>query len=154
MHCQPLSANIFRHAQRILSVKQPPSPLQNLPAVNRQCQNGQDTNQNQMKNTCPFHIVFQILKARLCKIEPPYLLFLAVFISFYIIRYHFSQIFRTSLNIISKKDFRHEFSFYRIHSKPLHSSAENSTFTISFTFLYKSGNAWVKYLTLPQAPSY
>ena len=101
-----------------------------------------------MKNTCPFHIVFQVLKVRLCKIEPPNLLFLAVFISFYIIRYHFSQIFRTSFNIISKKDFRHEFSFLSDSLKPLHSSTENATFAISFIFLYKSGNAWVKYLTL------
>ena len=68
----------------------------------------------QMKNTCPFYIVFQILKViliKLCKIQSPDFLLLLVFISFYISRYHFSQIFRTSFKIIWKKDFRHEFSF-------------------------------------------
>ena len=47
-----------------------------------------------MKNTCPFYIVFQVLKVHLekiCKIEPPDLLFLVVFISFYISRYHFHK---------------------------------------------------------------
>ena len=59
-------------------------------------------------------LVFQFLKVRLikiCKIELLDLLFLVVFISFYISRYHFSQIFRTSFGIIHKKDFRHKFSF-------------------------------------------
>ena len=59
-------------------------------------------------------LVFQVLKVRLikiCKIEPPDLLFLVPFISFYISRYHFSQIFRNSFRIIRKKIFRHEFSF-------------------------------------------
>ena len=48
-----------------------------------------------MKNTCPFYIVFQVLKMRLikiCKKEPPDLLFLVAFIiSFYCSRYRFSQ---------------------------------------------------------------
>ena len=38
-----------------------------------------------MKNTRPFHIVFHVLKVHLikiCKIEPPDLLFLVIFISF------------------------------------------------------------------------
>ena len=67
-----------------------------------------------MKNTRPFHIVFHVLKVHLiniCKIEPPDLLFLFIFISFYIIRYHFSQIFRTSFNIISIKDCHHKLYF-------------------------------------------
>ena len=67
-----------------------------------------------MKNTYPFHIVFQVLKVRLiniCTIELPDLLFLVLFISFYIVRYYFSQIFRTSFNIISTKGFCYEFSF-------------------------------------------
>ena len=36
-----------------------------------------------MKNTCPFYILFQVLKIRLikiCKTEPPDLLFIVVFI--------------------------------------------------------------------------
>ena len=40
-----------------------------------------------MKNACPFmfYIVFQVLEVlfiKICKIKPPYLLFLVVFISF------------------------------------------------------------------------
>ena len=67
-----------------------------------------------MKNTYPFYIVLQVLKVRLiniCKIEPLDLLFLVIFISFYISPHHFSKIFRTSFNIIFKKDFCHESSF-------------------------------------------
>ena len=62
-----------------------------------------------------FYIVFQVLKVlliKICKIQSLDLLFLVVFISFYISRYHFSQVFRTSFNIIWKKDFRHKFSFF------------------------------------------
>ena len=71
-----------------------------------------------MKNTCTFNIVFQVLK-ELCKIQPPDLLFLFVFISFYISRYNFSQIFRTIFNIIRKEDFCHnEFSFITDSQKP------------------------------------
>ena len=67
-----------------------------------------------MKNTCLFYILFQVLNihlAKTCKIEPPDLLFLIAFISFYISRYHFSQIFRTSFNIIIKKIFFTNFLF-------------------------------------------
>ena len=49
-----------------------------------------------------FYIVFQVLKVlliKICKIQSLDLLFLVVFISFYISRY-FSQVFRTSFNII------------------------------------------------------
>ena len=62
-----------------------------------------------------FYIVFQVLKVlliKICKIESLDLLVLVVFISFYISRYHFSQVFRTSFKIIWKKDFRHKFSFF------------------------------------------
>ena len=44
--------------------------------------------------------------------QPPALLFLAAFISFYISRYHFWKIFRTSFNIIWKKNFHDEFSIF------------------------------------------
>ena len=67
-------------------------------------------------------LVFQVLNVRLikiCKIKPPDLLFLVVVIGFYISRYHFSQIFRTSFRIIRKKDFRHEFSFLTDSLNPL-----------------------------------
>ena len=62
-----------------------------------------------------FYIVFQVLKVlliKICKIQSLDLLFLVVFISFYISRYHFSQVFRTSFNIIWKKDFHYKFSFF------------------------------------------
>ena len=71
-------------------------------------QNGKNTKQNQMKNTYVFYIVFKVLKLlliKICKIQPPYLLFLFVFIGFYIsIRYHFSKNFRTSFKNIWKKN--------------------------------------------------
>ena len=44
--------------------------------------------------------------------------FISCFISFYISRYHFSQVFRTSFHIIGKNDFRHEFSFLTDSLKP------------------------------------
>ena len=44
------------------------------------------------------------------KVQPLDLLFIVAFISFYISRYHFSQIFKTSFSIIWGKDFYHEFS--------------------------------------------
>ena len=55
----------------------------------------------------------------MCKIEPPDLLFL-VFISFYISRYHFSQIFRMSFRIIRKKDFFQFFFFNGFTQTPPH----------------------------------
>ena len=58
-----------------------------------------------MKNTCPFYIVFQVLKVRLekiCQIEPPDLLFLVVFISFYISRYHFHKFLEDSILSVKK----------------------------------------------------
>ena len=98
-----------------LSRTPPPSVL------NEHYQDGKNTNQNQMKNTCPFYIVFQVLKVcliKVCKIQPPDLLFLVVFISFYISRYHFSQIFKTSLNIIWKKVSVTNFPFLTDPLKP------------------------------------
>ena len=50
-----------------------------------------------------FYILFQVLQVLLikyCKIQSLDPSFLVVFISFYISRYHFSQVFRTSFNII------------------------------------------------------
>ena len=73
--------------------------------VNGHYQNGKNTKQNQMKNTYLFYIVFKVLKVlliKICKIQPPYLSFLFVFISSYISRYHFSQ---TSFKNIWKKIF-------------------------------------------------
>ena len=55
-----------------------------------------------------FYTVFQVLKLLLmknCKIQPPDLSFLVVFISCYISRYHLSHIFKTSFNIHRIIDF-------------------------------------------------
>ena len=54
----------------------------------------------------------KVLLIKICKIQPPGLLFLFVFISFYISRYPFSQIFRTLFNNIWKKYFHHKFFFF------------------------------------------
>ena len=68
-----------------------------------------------------FYIVFQILKVllmKIFKIQSVDLLFLIAFISFYISRYHFSQVFRTSFNIIWKKDFHPKFPLSMNSLKP------------------------------------
>ena len=57
---------------------------------------------------------FLYIYKKISKIQSLDLLFLVVFmvfISFYISRY-FSQVFRTSFNIIWRKDFCHKFSFF------------------------------------------
>ena len=59
-----------------------------------------------MERTYLFYIVFQVFKVfliKICKMQPPDILVLFVFISFYISRYHFSQIWRTSFDNIWKK---------------------------------------------------
>ena len=103
--------------------------LYTSPNLNRQYQNGQNTNQNQKKNVCPFYTVFQVLEVlliKICKIQPLDLLFLVIFISFYINRYHFSQIFKTSFSIIWKKDFCHKFSFFnRVTQTPTPLNGQN-----------------------------
>ena len=43
--------------------------------------------------------------------------FLLFYTSLYVSRHHFYQMFRNSLNIICKKDFRHEFSFFNISTE-------------------------------------
>ena len=71
------------------------------------------------------YTAFQVLKVcliKICKAEQSDLSFLIVFISCYISKYHFSQIFRTSFSIISKKDFRHKFHFLTDSLKHPHPS--------------------------------
>ena len=65
--------------------------------------------------------VFKVILVKTWKMQRPDLLFLVVFIrrSFYISRYHFSKIFRTSFNIIWKIDFQHEFSIFEKLTNPL-----------------------------------
>ena len=103
----------------------------------------QITNQNQMNNTCPFYIVFKLvvllhnvsLIVLYCNIRSLDLLLFVVFISFYISRYHFSQILRTSLNIISKKDFRHNFSFLMDSLKLPHPLNSQNLLSVTKVFL-------------------
>ena len=44
------------------------SPLCSSPVLNQHYQNGRNTNQSQVKNTCPFYIVFWVLNIHLTKI--------------------------------------------------------------------------------------
>ena len=86
----------------LFNKKKTPPPLY---VLNGQYQYGSYIKQNQTKNTCLFYSIFQVLNVlliKICKIEPPDLLFIIVLISFYISRYHFSQICRTSFNIYLK----------------------------------------------------
>ena len=81
------------------------------------------TIQNQSKNTCHFYIVFQVLKVLLiknCEKQSPDLLFLVVFISFYINRYRFSHIFRTSHTLSKKEVFLTNFLFWTDSYKAPH----------------------------------
>ena len=74
--------------------KDPPQP----PVLNRQNQDGQNTNEDQMKNSCPFYIVFQVLKVlfiNISKIKTLDLLILVAFISFYIRRYQSLELYST-----------------------------------------------------------
>ena len=56
---------------------------------------------------------------KICKIQPPARSFISCYLfTFYISRYHFSQILRTSFNLISKKDRLHNFSFSNRFTHP------------------------------------
>ena len=58
-----------------------------------------------------FKFILKVLLRKICKTQPPDRLFLVVFISLYISRYHFSQIFRTSSTLSEKKLFVTNFPF-------------------------------------------
>ena len=84
----------------------PPHPAPRLFVTDKIKMDGIYTDQNQMKNTHPFYIVFKII----CKMQPLDVLFLVVLC--YISIYHSSLIFRASYNIIRKIDFCYNFSFF------------------------------------------
>ena len=81
-----------------------------------------------------YDLHFQVIK--ICKIEPPDLLFLVAFISFKISRFHFSQIFRNPFRIIRKKDFPRRFSFLTDSLKP-HSPSLNDQNPLSVTKVFR-----------------
>ena len=71
---------------------------------------------NQMKNTCPFCILFQVLKLLLVKIfkmQPPDFLFLVVFISFNTSSADiiFHNVLKLHSTLIEKKIFVTNFTF-------------------------------------------
>ena len=81
------------------------------PVFTGQYQDEWNTNQDRMKNTTPYYIVFHVLKVLLFKMSHQIFYFLLFYIKFYISRHLFSQIFRTFFNIIRKKVFVTSFSF-------------------------------------------
>ena len=74
-----------------------------------------------MRNTQPFYTVFRVLKVYISYknsyiryIQHQFFYFLLFYVSFYISRYHFVQLFKTSINIaLTKKLVR----FYRYPHK-------------------------------------
>ena len=70
-----------------------------------------------MKNTCLFYIIFQVLKVlltKICKIEPPDLLFFLSFTS----AVSFFTNFQNFIEHYLKKIFCHKFSFFNGFTKP------------------------------------
>ena len=78
----------------------PPPPPSLTPVFTGQYQDEWNTNQDRIKNTTPYYIVFHVLKVLLFKISHQIFYFLLFYIKFYISRHHFSRIFRTFFNII------------------------------------------------------
>ena len=70
MHKGLLTKITFVTLKGFCLFKHPPPPI-----FNGQYRDGWNANQNQMKNTCPFYIVFQVLQVlliKICKyIQPP-----------------------------------------------------------------------------------
>ena len=99
---------------RFCPLSQNPSPTL-PPALHGQYQDWYNTNQNRLKNTCPFYIVFQFFKVLLINLlryryyHFYFLLFLLSFTSTDIILDKFLEIHST---LSEKKDFCHRFSFF------------------------------------------
>ena len=90
-----------------------------------------------MKNTCPIYIVFQVLVlllVKICKMQPSDLLFLVVFTSFYICRYHFSQIFRIYSTLIERKIFVMDSPFLTDSPKPPHPLHNENLLSVTKVF--------------------
>ena len=126
---------------RFCSLSTPPS------VFNGQYKDGQYRTPTKIKkNTCRFYTVFQVLKVytsyKNLKDTATRSCIYCCFISFYISRYHFSQIVKTPFNIIWKKDFRHEFSFFNRFTQ--------STPTL---LMAKTFEAWQKFFVNAPLPS-
>ena len=123
--CQQITFVTLNRFCLLYYVKQTPPPLTRPPVLNRISRWIQNSNQNQVKKYTPFlHCISSFEGTKICKMSHQILYFLLFYTSLYISRHHFSQIFRTSLNIILKKDFHHKFSFFNrfiTQASPLHS---------------------------------
>ena len=67
--CQQITFVMLNGFCPLSNTTLPPHPIPYPSVLNGQYQDGQYTKQNQMKNTCPFYILFQVLKV-LLKTEP------------------------------------------------------------------------------------
>ena len=85
-----------------------------------------------------------ILLIKICKIQLPDPLFLVIFISYYISRYHFSQIFRTSFNINQKKIFFTNFPIFMDSLEPPHALNDQNLLSMMEVFQWCSLTMMVK----------
>ena len=77
------------------------------------------------------------------EITPLDLIFV-VFISFYISRYHFLPIFRTSFNIIWKKNFCHKLSIFNGFTQPIPAPPLNSQNPLSMRKVFVDANCIIQ----------
>ena len=80
----------------------------------------------------------------ICNIHSLDLLFLVAFISFCISKCHFSQVFRTSSNIIWKKNFRHKFSFFNRFTQTPISPLPQQPKSDKREFTTKPASIWIE----------
>ena len=96
-----------------------------------------------------FYIVFQVFEVlliKICKMQSIDFLFLVVFISFYISRHHFSQVFRTLFNIIWKKAFRYKFSFFNGFTQFLLPPSTTTPLTPKIHYAWRTYNNFLRLL--------
>ena len=81
---------------------------------------------------------------KICKIQTPDLYLLGIVcISFYISRNYFWQIFRTSFNIIWKKDFCHKFYFFNGFTQTSHLPSGQNLLSVTKVFCGCSLRFWI-----------
>ena len=93
-------------------------------------------------NTCPFYIVFQVLKVlfiKICKIQPLDLLFLVVFVAFTSEGIIFHKVLELHSTLSEKKkDFCLKFSFFNRFTKPHSLQAKSAKHDKSFLLMLTS----------------